>query len=237
MHLRGALIAEFIGTFFLVFAGTGAIVVDSMSHEITHVGVSIVFGLVIAVLIYALGHISGAHFNPAVTAGFWALGEFPARRVPWYVAMQFLGAVSASALLFTMFGRTSGLGVTLPQGLGATLTQGLGVTLPQGAATVSLVFETLMTFLLVLVIFGSAVHGKAVKSFAGIAIGGTIALDALFGGPVSGASMNPARPLGPALVSGVWTDQWIYVVGPLVGALFAVAVYKLMTSITRAPNA
>jgi aquaporin NIP len=212
--LRGALIAEFVGTFFLVFAGTGAIVVDSISHEVTHVGVSFAFGLVIAVLIYALGHISGAHFNPAVTIGFWALGEFPARRVPWYVGTQLIGAVVASALLFVMFGKTGGLGVTLPQ----------------GAASTSLVLETAMTFLLVFVIFGSAVHGKAVKSFAGVAIGGTIALDALFGGPISGASMNPARSLGPALISGTWTDLWIYIVGPLCGSLLAVAAYKLMTS-------
>ena len=217
MQLRGALIAEFVGTFFLVFAGTGSIVVDSISHEVTHVGVSLVFGLVIAVLIYALGHVSGAHFNPAVTIGFWALGEFPARRVPWYLATQLIGAVAASALLLAMFGKTGGLGVTLPQ----------------GAASTSLILETAMTFLLVFVIFGSAVHGKAVKSFAGIAIGGTIALDALFGGPISGASMNPARSLGPALVSGTWTDQWIYAVGPLVGALLAVVMYKLMTSPIR----
>ena len=214
MQLRGALIAEFIGTFFLVFAGTGAIVVDSIGHEVTHVGVSMVFGLVIAVLIYALGHISGAHFNPAVTVGFWALGEFPAKRVPWYVATQLIGAAAASALLFAIFG-TAG---------------GLGITMPRGGALESLIFETAMTFLLVFVIFGSAVHGMAIKSFAGIAIGGTIALDALFGGPVSGASMNPARSFGPALLTGVWTDQWIYVVGPLAGALLAVAAYRMMIS-------
>lgn len=214
MPLRSALVAELIGTFFLVFAGTGAIVVDSMTHQVTHVGVSIVFGLVVAVLIYALGHISGAHFNPAVTVGFWALGEFPAKRVPWYLAMQLLGAVAASALLLGMFGKTGGLGITMPQ----------------GSAIVSLILETAMTFLLVFVIFGSAVHGMAVKSFAGIAIGGTIALDALFGGPISGASMNPARSFGPALLSGIWKDQWIYVVGPLVGAVLAVAAYKIMTS-------
>lgn len=219
MNLRSALIAEFIGTFFLVFAGTGAIVVDSIGHQVTHVGVSMVFGLVIAVLIYALGHVSGAHFNPAVTVGFWALGEFPAKRVPAYVTVQLLGAVLGSALLFAMFGKMGGLGVTLPQ----------------GATIVSFVFEIAMTFLLVFVIFGSAVHGKAVKSFAGIAIGATIALDALFGGPVSGASMNPARSLGPAIVSGTWTDQWLYIVGPLIGALLAVAVYKAMTSNQDAP--
>ena len=215
--MRGALIAEFVGTFFLVFAGTGAIVVDSITHDVTHVGISLVFGLVIAALIYSLGHVSGAHFNPAVTVGFWALGEFPSRRVPWYVAAQLIGAVAASALLLAMFGKLGGLGITLPQ----------------GAASTSLVLETAMTFLLVFVIFGSAVHGKAVKSFAGIAIGATIALDALFGGPISGASMNPARSIGPALVTGIWQDQWIYVVGPIVGALLAVAAYKTMTSPAR----
>ncbi|HEY7994656.1 MAG TPA: aquaporin [Candidatus Eremiobacteraceae bacterium] len=217
MNLRGALIAEFVGTFFLVFAGTGAIVVDSISHEVTHVGVSLVFGLVIAALIYALGHVSGAHFNPAVTVGFWALGEFPARRVPLYVGMQLIGAVAASTLILAMFGRVGGLGTTVPH----------------GSASTSLILETAMSFLLVFVIFGSAVHGKAVKSFAGIAIGGTIALDALFGGPISGASMNPARSFGPALVSGTWSNQWIYVVGPVLGALLAVAAYKAMTSPAR----
>lgn len=212
MQLRGALIAEFIGTFFLVFAGCGAIIVDSISHDVTHVGVSLVFGLVIGVLIYALGHISGAHFNPAVTIAFWALGEFPARRVPWYVASQLVGAVTASELLRALFGTTGGLGVTRPQGAVAT----------------SLILETALTFLLAFVIFGSAVHGKAIKSFAGIAIGGTIALDALFGGPISGASMNPARSLGPAFVSGMWADQWIYVVGPVAGALLAVVAYNVI---------
>lgn len=211
--MRSALTAEFIGTFFLVFAGTGAIVVDSTTHEVTHVGVSLVFGLVITVLIYALGHISGAHFNPAVTTGFWLLREFPGRLVPAYVAAQLLGATAASAMVLALFGRLDSLGVTMPQ----------------TTADASLALETLMTMLLVLVIFGSAVHGKAVKSFAGIAIGGTIALDALFGGPISGASMNPARSLGPAIVSGLWADQWIYVAGPLAGALLAVAAYRLMT--------
>jgi MIP family channel proteins len=213
MHLRGALLAEFIGTFFLVFAGTGAIAVDAVTHEVTHVGVSLVFGLVITVLIYAFGHISGAHFNPAVTVGFWALGEFPGRRVPLYVAAQLLGAIAASGGVLALFGRSGSLGITMPQ----------------GAPAVSLFLEVLMTFLLVIVIFGSAVHGKAVKSFAGLAIGGTIALDALFGGPISGASMNPARSLGPAIVSGMWSAQWIYVAGPLFGALLAVGAYRLMT--------
>src|SRR5579863_9929928 len=146
MPLRGALVAEFVGTFFLVFAGCGAIVVDSISHEITHVGVALVFGLVIAALVYALGHVSGAHFNPAVSLGFWALGEFPGSRVLPYVGVQLVGAMAASGLLLALFGRMGNLGVTAPA----------------GSPIVSLVLEAAMTFLLVLVIFGSAVHGMAV---------------------------------------------------------------------------
>ncbi len=217
MPLRGALIAEFLGTFFLVFAGCGAIVVDSITHQVTHVGVALVFGLVVAALVYAFGHVSGAHFNPAVSLGFWALGEFPRARVIPYMVVQFAGAVAASALLLLLFGRAGSLGVTEPA----------------SSAMVSLVLEATMTFLLVMVIFGSAVHGMAVKGFAGIAIGAAIALDALFGGPVSGASMNPARSLGPALVSGTWSGQWVYIVGPICGSLLAVVAYTAITSVPQ----
>lgn len=213
MPLRGALVAEFVGTFCLVFAGCGAIVVDAMTHQITHVGVALVFGLVVAALVYALGHVSGAHFNPAVTIGFWALGEFPSARVLPYIAAQLGGSLAASALLVALFGHIGEVGVTMPS----------------GSPMVSLVLEAVMTFLLVFVIFGSAVHGMAVKGFAGIAIGAAIALDALFGGPISGASMNPARSLGPAVIAGDWSAQWIYVVGPIAGALLAVATYKTVT--------
>jgi len=212
VQLRQALVAEFVGTFFLVFAGTGAIVVDALTHTVTHVGVALVFGLVVAALVYALAHISGAHFNPAVTVGFWAAGEFPGRRVPLYIAAQLLGAIAASFIVGLMFGRVADLGATVPN----------------GAASTSFWLELLMTFLLVFVILGSAVHGRAIRSFAGIAIGSTIGLDALFGGPISGASMNPARSLGPALVAGVCHDQWVYLIAPVLGALLAVATYKLV---------
>lgn len=222
MPLRQALVAEFIGTFFLVFAGTGAIVVDATTHTVTHVGVALVFGLVVAALVYALAHISGAHFNPAVTIGFWAAREFPAARVPWYIATQLLGAVTASFALRLMFGTVASLGATVPSGPVAT----------------SFWLEFLMTCLLVFVILGSAVHGRATKSFAGIAIGSTIALDALFGGPISGASMNPARSFGPALVAGLWHDQWIYLVAPIAGAILAVVAYRMVSdSISDTPNA
>jgi len=210
--LRQALVAEFVGTFFLVFAGTGAIVIDAITRSVTHVGVALVFGLVVTALVYALGHISGAHFNPAVTIGFWSAGEFQGFRVPWYIVAQLLGAIAASSAMRLMFGPIAGLGATLPN----------------GATSTSFWLELLMTSLLVLVVLGSAVHGRAIKSFAGIAIGSTIALDALFGGPISGASMNPARSLGPALVAGIWHAQWIYVVAPIAGSILAVVVYKLI---------
>lgn len=216
MGLRQALVAEFVGTFFLVFAGTGAIIVDAITHSVTHVGVSLVFGLVVAALVYALAHVSGAHFNPAVTIGFWTAGEFQGMRVPLYITAQLLGAIAASCATRLIFGSVAALGATVPN----------------GAASTSFWLELLMTFLLVFVILGSAVHGRAIKSFAGIAIGSTIALDALFGGPISGASMNPARSLGPALVTGLWQSQWIYMVAPITGAILAVISYKLISDPT-----
>jgi len=209
--VRQALAAELIGTFFLVLAGTGAIVVDALTHAVTHVGVSLVFGLVVAALVYALGHISGAHFNPAVTIGFWISGELNGGRVPAYIAAQTCGAVAASGVVRLIFGQAGALGATIPN----------------GAADTSFWLELLMTCLLVFVILGSAVHGRATKSFAGIAIGSTIALDALFGGPISGASMNPARSFGPALIGGIWHDQWIYLTAPFIGAIVAVLAYRL----------
>ncbi|TMV43308.1 aquaporin [Paenibacillus mesophilus] len=206
------LIAEFIGTYFLVFAGPGAMVIDEITKSITHVGVALTFGLVVTALIYTLGHISGAHFNPAVTIGFWVRGDISSREGLYYVVTQLLAAVAASYTLLLLFGNVANLGATLPI----------------SNEMQSFVLEFILTFVLMIVILGSAVHGKAVKSFAGISIGATVGLMAMFAGPISGASMNPARSLGPALMSGATNHLWLYLLAPVLGALAASIVYKLL---------
>lgn len=206
------LVAEFIGTFGLVFAGTGAVVFDQMTGAVTHVGVAIVFGLVVAAMIYTFGHTSGAHFNPAVTIGFAAVGDFAWRRVPSYLAAQLLGGSAASAVLKFTFSPA-------PAGT-------LGATLPATTPFQSFVLEFILTFLLMTVIMGAAVDGRAVQGFAGIAIGATVGMEAMFGGPISGASMNPARSFAPALLSGAWQAHWIYWVAPILGAVSAAVVYR-----------
>lgn len=205
-------IAEFIGTFFLVFAGTGAVIVDTSTHSLTHVGVAITFGLVVMTMIYAFGHVSGAHFNPAVTLAFYFLKQINMKDALTYIFIQCLSAYTASLTLYFMFGNIGSLGATLPS----------------GSWIQSAVMELILTFVLMMVILTSAVHDKASKPFAGIAIGGTVALEAMFGGPVSGASMNPARSIGPALASGNVGFLWIYIVFTIIGALAASAIYKLI---------
>jgi MIP family channel proteins len=207
------LAAECIGTFALVFTGTGAIVMDAESGgRVGHVGIGMTFGLVIMVMIYAVGHVSGAHFNPAVTLGFAVGRHFPWVDVPQYWAAQLLGGVAASLLLRAMFGTTAHLGATLPV----------------GSAQRSFLLEAVLTFLLVFVITSVATDVRAVGQAAAIAIGGTIGLEALFAGPISGASMNPARSLAPALVSWTWSDQWLYVAAPALGAVAGVMAYRLI---------
>jgi MIP family channel proteins len=207
------LLAEYIGTFALVFAGTGAIVIDAETGGVVgHIGIGLTFGLVIMVMIYAVGHISGAHFNPAVTLGFAVGRHFSWALVPRYWTAQLLGGITASLLLRTMFGDTANLGATLPR----------------GSARQSLVLEAVLTFLLMFVITSVATDVRAVGQAAAIAIGGTIGLEALFAGPISGASMNPARSLAPALVSWTWTDQWLYVLGPAIGAMAGVIAYQFV---------
>lgn len=208
-------LAELIGTFILVFAGTGAIIVNQISEgALTHLGVSLVFGSVVATLIYTFGHISDAHFNPAVTLAFWHSGFFPKAKVLPYIIAQTIGATLASSLLRITFGLVANMGATLP----------LNNNWQQ-----SFVLETVLTFILMLVILGSGLDRRAHIGFAGIAIGLTVGLEAACMGPITGASMNPARSLAPALVSGQWQYQWLYWVAPILGAQLAVIIYRYLS--------
>ncbi len=209
-------IAEAIGTFILVFAGTGAVMVNKISDgAITHLGISFVFGAVVAALIYGLGHISGAHFNPAVTLAFWASGFFPKSKVLPYILAQCWGAIAASFILLITLGKVANLGATLP--LKDNWFQ-------------SFILEIVLTFILMLVILGSGLDRRAHIGFAGIAIGLTVGLEAAFMGPITGASMNPARSLGPALVGGIWQHHWLYWIAPILGAQLAVLVYRELSN-------
>jgi MIP family channel proteins len=209
-------IAEGIGTFILVFAGTGAVMVNQISGgAITHLGISCVFGAVVAALIYTLGHISGAHFNPAVTLAFWSSGFFPRQKVLAYIVAQSLGAIAASGLLRLSLGFVAQLGATLPL---------------NGNWLQSFVLETILTSILMFVILGSGLDRRAPIGFAGLAIGLTVGLEAAFMGPITGASMNPVRSFGPALVSGIWQDHWLYWAAPILGAQLAVFVYRYLSS-------
>lgn len=199
--------AEFIGTFALVFSGTGAIVInDASGGGITHVGIALTFGLVILAMIYAVGEISGAHFNPSVTGAFWLSGRFPAGLLAPYIASQCLGAVAASATLRFLF----------------PAHPTLGTTLPAGAASQSFILELILTFLLMFVILNVSTGAKEKGITAGIAVGAIIGLEAMFAGKICGASMNPARSLAPALVSGRLEHLWIYLTAPVIGAFLAV---------------
>jgi MIP family channel proteins len=206
-------IAEFVGTFTLVFVGTGAIVVNDVSEGvITHVGIALAFGLAIMVMIYAVGDVSGAHFNPAVSFGFWLAGRLPVESLLYYILSQVGGSLLASLLLKILFPDHPNLGATIP-------------AIPLwGAFT----FEVVTTFFLMFVIINVALGAKEVGLMAGAAIGGTVTLDALFAGPVTGASMNPARSLAPALLSGNVNNLWIYLTAPFVGAAIAIFCWRWM---------
>ena len=212
MQLARLLAAEFVGTFALVFAGAGAIMVDSKTHALGHVGVAITFGLVIMAMIYAVGHISGAHFNGAVTFAFALSRHFPWSRATAYWSAQLLGAVMAAALLRGSLGNIAHVGATLPSGSQAQ----------------SFLWELVLTFFLMFVIMAVATDTRAIGEAAAIAIGGTVGLDAMFGGPISGASMNPMRSAGPALVSGDLHALWLYIVAPVLGAGLAALAYQLI---------
>jgi MIP family channel proteins len=206
------LVAEAIGTFALVFAGAGAVMVDAKTHALGHVGVAITFGLVIMVMIYAVGHVSGAHFNGAVTFAFALTRHFPWPRAVSYWAAQLAGALVAALLLRASLGNIADVGATLPSGSQAQ----------------SFLWELVMSAFLMFVILAVATDTRAVGEAAAIAIGGTIGLDAMFGGPISGASMNPMRSLGPALVSGNLHALWLYIVAPVLGASLGGIAYQFV---------
>jgi aquaporin NIP len=207
------LAAEFFGTFALVFAGTGAIVINDVTGgAVTHAGIALTFGLVVLAMIYTVGDVSGAHLNPAVTLGFFTAGRCGMTTVLGYIASQLLGATAASLLLRFLF----------PQN--ATL----GITLPAGSVLQSFILEVVLTFILMWVILSVSTGAKEKGITAGIAVGSVIGLEAMFAGPISGASMNPARSFGPALVSLHFEYLWIYLAAPVLGALLAVPVCRLI---------
>jgi MIP family channel proteins len=218
--LARALVAEAVGTFVLVFAGAGAVMVDAKTHQLGHVGVAITFGLVIMAMIYAVGHVSGAHFNGAVTFAFALTRHFPWHRATAYWAAQLTGAIAAAAVLRGSLGDIAHVGATLPS----------------GSERQSFLWELVLTAILMFVIMAVATDTRAVGEAAAIAIGGTIGLDAMFGGPISGASMNPMRSMGPAFVSGDLYALWIYLVAPVIGASLGALLYQLVRGETDAPS-
>ena len=207
------IVSELTGTFFLVFCGTGAIVINQESGgAITHAGIAITFGLIVMSLICALGDVSGAHFNPAVSIAFTVAKKFPVRGLLPYITAQLIGATAASFLLKFLF----------------PANELLGATMPAGSEVQSLILEFFLTFLLMLVIMKVAHGSKETGMFAGIAIGSVVLLEAMFAGPVCGASMNPARSFGPAIASMHFEHLWLYLVAPTVGAIAAIFLYNYL---------
>ncbi|MSQ12814.1 MAG: aquaporin [Dehalococcoidia bacterium] len=210
-------LAEAIGTFGLVFAVGGAIVINALTDGVvTQVGVGLTSGLIVAAMVYATGHLSGAHINPSVTLAFALVGRFPFRCVPLYWAAQLTGATVATLVVWALFGDVANLGATLPLD---TAWQSLGL-------------EVVLTSILMFVIMAVATDARAAGGHAAVAIGAVVALEATFAGPISGASMNPARSFGPALVSGVMAYHWVYWVGPVVGAALGALAYQAVRKAT-----
>lgn len=204
-------LAELIGTFALVFCGTGAIIVDQQSNGVvTHVGIAITFGLIVMAIIYSLGDISGAHLNPAVTIAFTIANRFELKQVLPYIISQLIGAFLASFILKFLF----------PEN------ETLGATIPAGSEMQSFILEFILTFFLMLVIINVATGSKEKGMFAGLAIGSVVLLEAMFAGPICGASMNPARSISPAIVSSHTEHLWIYIIAPILGGAFAIIIFK-----------
>jgi aquaporin NIP len=206
-------ISELLGTFALVFCGTGAIVINEQtSGAVSHVGIAITFGLIVMAMIYALGDISGCHINPAVTIAFALAGRFKFKEIFPYLISQIAGAILASLTLKALF----------------PLNETLGASLPAGTALQSFILEFILTFFLMLVIINVATGSKEQGMFAGLAIGSTVLLEAMFAGPICGASMNPARSVAPAVVSGHLENLWLYILAPVLGAATAVPLWKFL---------
>ncbi|KAM0944667.1 putative major intrinsic protein [Dioscorea sansibarensis] len=207
------IIAEVFGTYFLIFAGCGSVTVNLSKGTITFPGICVVWGLAVMVMVYAVGHISGAHFNPAVTIAFATCGRFPWKQVPVYVSSQLVGSTLASGTLRLLFGGKHEL---------------FPGTIPAGSDLQSLVLEFIITFYLMFVISGVATDNRAIGELAGLAVGATVLLNVLVAGPISGASMNPARSMGPAIVSNRYEAIWVYIVGPIAGAIAGAWAYNLI---------
>ena len=207
-------LAEFLGTYILVFVGTGAIIVNSLTGgTVSHLGIGLSFGLVVMAMIYAIGDISGAHINPAVTIAFCVAKRFPYNHLLQYIFFQILGAILASATLFFMFPSALTMGETLPF---------------KDNWMQSFFLELILTFILMFVILNVSTGAKEKGITAALAIGGVVAFEAVFAGPICGASMNPARSIGPAIFSFDLTHLWLYIVSPILGAILAVFSYRFI---------
>lgn len=211
-------LAEFIGTFFLVFNGTGAIIINSLTNNsLGGIGISLIFGFTIIIMIYACGHISGAHFNPAVTLAFLAIKKITIRNSVVYILIQIFAAIFASSILWLLFGNIEQMGATLPT-----------PKFSENFVLTSFAVEMIFTYCLVFVIFNVALDPSAESNFTGLAVGITIIVGALFIGPISGGSFNPARSIGPAIIANNYDHLWIYIISPIIGSLLAVLSFKMM---------
>ncbi len=211
-HLGRRAAAEAIGTFFLVFIGTGAVVADGFSDgAVGLIGVALAFAFVILAMVYAVGHLSGAHINPAITIGFWSLGRFPTRDAVVYVVAQCVGAVAASLVLSALLSPIA-----------------FGETVPSIGVGSAFALEAILSFALMFVVMAVATDDRVAGGFAGIAVGLVVGFDIIVGGTLTGASMNPARSLGPAVASGAWTAHWLYWLGPIAGMVMAAWTYEAL---------